>query len=111
MQKKELSELIIIEFIVLFAVGLVLQGIYRALIFAVSYFVIFFLPGLPMHRRFEGFMLKFVMINLFGLIIIPISYFVINQLTRLTHFIFIAVPFFIFFLNLGIHRNHFFQKP
>jgi hypothetical protein len=110
MQTKELSELIIVEIIVLFAIGLVLQGFVDALIFALSYFLLFFLPGLPMHGRFEGFMAKFVMINIFGLLLVPLAFFIVNLVIALNIFMFAAIPIIIGLINLYVHRKSFIGK-
>ena len=109
--KTELMELILVELVSLFFIGLALKGIVRSIGFTLAYFIIYFLPGLPFYKRFGGLLTRYTVVNFFGLTLIPILYFIIGRfLFPISKVMFVIIPLIVFAVNYYFNNKTFITK-
>ena len=95
---KGLHEILIlaaIELLILSVISVSLKSLGGAIGFIVSYFIVYFLPGLPLYclMKEKNIAVKLALINGYGLMIVPCLYFLIGLLiTPISMFLFVAIP-------------------
>lgn len=106
MLKNRYIILIAIESIILLIISLVFKDISAAIKFSLGYFFVYFLPGLPLINRFNSEIpTQLILINFFGLTLIPLFYFLFGFLIMpLSKPIFLIIPLIVFFINLYLNK-------
>ncbi|MBN1502552.1 hypothetical protein JW930_03340 [Candidatus Woesearchaeota archaeon] len=104
---KELAVFVLVEIVTIFVIGLAFKGIERAIHFAFAYLFVYFLPYLPLWFRFRkrSIVEQFVLINVIGLCISPVVFFLVSFLIApLSNTLFMALPIVLLFFNLLLNR-------
>lgn len=92
-QKSELNELIIIGIVMSLLIGLVINGFLNTLKFTWAYLFMFYIPLLPwIYNRKESLVEKVTLINVLGLITIPLLLAMVGAIVKLNLIIYILVP-------------------
>jgi hypothetical protein len=93
--KPGILNFILIEFIILSIISISLKSFIGAIGFILSYFIVYFLPGLPLFIliREKNIIEKLIIINGYGLMLIPLLYFLIGLLILpISKVLFIIIP-------------------
>lgn len=91
-----------LEVILVSAISFVFNDILLSFRLSLSYLWLYFMPGLPLYFRLETEMLeRMLLINLFGLCIIPVLLFLVGYLVMpLNRVVIMGIPFIVFSINM-----------
>ncbi|GEM_PF-6632736 len=105
-KKSELNELIVIGIVISLLMGLVLNSFLDTLKFTWAYLFMFYLPMLPwMYNSKESLLEKVILINVLGLITIPLLLAMVGAIINLNLTIYILVPLVVFCVGIWFQKK------